>query len=253
MIIGDEYPYLIPRRLNGRAHKFIRNSKPYSTFRIQAIYRLTRGLLCASRTGRHSAEPTDRRYRCKLVNGYRRHSNERCRRREMHRRNTIRREEGRFACRRSDSGRDRWRRRCAKSDSDLSDGLGADVIYDGVAGPGLEELIWATKRFGHVIVYGHLGAMKHETSLPLGACFLRGLNVHASFRIHNFTGYPKLGLPAKKDAVKRAKKFVFENLALARVVPKVDRVFSGLDEYAAAHRYMEMNAQIGRIVISLSE
>ena len=136
---------------------------------------------------------------------------------------------------------------------DVSDGIGADVIYDAVAGPGLEELIWATKRFGHVIVYGHLGAMKDETSLPLGACFLRGLNVHASFRIHNFTGYPKLGLPAKKNAVNRARKFVFENLATGRVVPKVDRIFSGLDEYAAAHRYMEMNAQIGRIVISLSE
>jgi NADPH:quinone reductase-like Zn-dependent oxidoreductase len=40
----------------------------------------------------------------------------------------------------------------------FTDGLGAEVIYDAVGGPGLEELIWAAKRFGHVIAYGQLGA-----------------------------------------------------------------------------------------------
>ena len=95
----------------------------------------------------------------------------------------------------------------------LTDGLGAEVIYDAVGGPGLEELIWATKRFGHVIVYGQLGAMDDKTSLPLGACFLRGLKVHASFRVYDFTGYPKLGLPARTEAIERAKKFVSDGLA----------------------------------------
>ena len=134
----------------------------------------------------------------------------------------------------------------------LTDGLGAEVIYDAVGGPGLEELIWATKRFGHIIVYGQLGAMDDKTSLPLGACFLRGLKVHASFRVYDFTGYPKLGLPARTEAIERAKKFVSDGLASGLFPPMVDRVFLGLDEYVAAHRYMEMNAQIGKIVISLS-
>jgi len=35
---------------------------------------------------------------------------------------------------------------------DITDGLGADVVYDAVAGPGLEELVWATKQLGQVIV-----------------------------------------------------------------------------------------------------
>jgi NADPH:quinone reductase-like Zn-dependent oxidoreductase len=57
---------------------------------------------------------------------------------------------------------------------EITGGDGVDVVYDGVGGPGLEELVWATRRFGHVIVYGHLGAMEDTTPLPLGACFLRG-------------------------------------------------------------------------------
>ena len=67
----------------------------------------------------------------------------------------------------------------------LTDGLGAEMIFDAVGGLGLEELIWATKRFGHIIVYGQLGAMDDKTSLPLGACFLRGLKVHARFRVYD--------------------------------------------------------------------
>src|SRR6202023_2980335 len=46
---------------------------------------------------------------------------------------------------------------------ELTEGLGAEVIYDAVAGPGLEELIRATKRSGQVVVYGHLGAMESAT------------------------------------------------------------------------------------------
>ena len=134
---------------------------------------------------------------------------------------------------------------------EITEGLGAEVIYDAVAGPGLEELVWATKRSGHVIVYGHLGAMDWPTLLPLGACFLRAIKVHGSFRVFDFTGHPRLGLPAKAKAVERAKKFISDGLLTSLFSAKIDRVFFGLDEYAAAHRYMETNEQIGKIALSL--
>jgi NADPH:quinone reductase-like Zn-dependent oxidoreductase len=135
---------------------------------------------------------------------------------------------------------------------DLTEGLGAEVIYDAVAGPGLKELVWATKRSGHVIVYGHLGAMEHGTLLPLGACFLRDIKVHGSFRVFHFTGHPRLGLQAQSEAIERAKKFIFDGLASKRFLARIDRVFVGLDQYAAAHRYMETNDQIGKIAIALT-
>jgi NADPH:quinone reductase-like Zn-dependent oxidoreductase len=133
----------------------------------------------------------------------------------------------------------------------VTEGFGAEVVYDAVGGPGLEELVWATKRYGHVIVYGQLGAMDQGTMLPLGACFLRGVRVHAGFRVFDFTGHPKLQLPVRTDAIERAKRVVSEGLASGRFAPKIDRVFVGLDKYSAAHRYVEQNCQIGKVVVSL--
>jgi NADPH:quinone reductase-like Zn-dependent oxidoreductase len=135
---------------------------------------------------------------------------------------------------------------------DLTDGLGAEVIYDAVAGPGLEELVWATRRSGHIIVYGHLGAMEYGTSLPLGACFLRAIKVHGSFRVFDFTGHPRLGLRANSEAVERAKTFIADGLASKIFSPRIDRVFVGLEQYAAAHRHLETNDQIGKIAIALT-
>jgi len=134
----------------------------------------------------------------------------------------------------------------------MTEGLGAEVIYDAVAGPGLEELVWATKRSGHVIVYGHLGAMEYGTMLPLGACFLRAIQIHGSFRVFDFTGHRRLRLQAKSEAIERAKKFISDGLASKLFSAKIDRVFVGLDEYPAAHRYLETNAQIGKIAVALS-
>jgi NADPH:quinone reductase-like Zn-dependent oxidoreductase len=71
---------------------------------------------------------------------------------------------------------------------DLTDGLGADLIYDGVGGPGLEEMVWATRRLGWVIVYGTLGNHREATRLPLGACFIRGVKVYAGVTLFDFTG-----------------------------------------------------------------
>jgi len=135
---------------------------------------------------------------------------------------------------------------------EITGGDGVDVVYDGVGGPGLEELVWATKRFGHVIVYGYLGAMENTTPLPLGACFLRGLNLHTSFRIFDFTGHSRLGIPPNREAIARAKKFVFDGLASKLFQPKIDRVFVGLEEYAAAHDYLGTNAHIGKIIVALN-
>jgi len=136
---------------------------------------------------------------------------------------------------------------------DLTGDDGADVIYDGVAGPGLEELVWATRKFGHVIVYGYLGAMDEMTPLPLGASFLRGLNLHASYKIFDFTGHPRLGIPRQRGVLKRAKRFVFDGLEAGKFVPRIDRVFNGLDQYVAAHQYLGTNAQTGKILVSLED
>jgi NADPH:quinone reductase-like Zn-dependent oxidoreductase len=88
--------------------------------------------------------------------------------------------------------------------------------------------------------------------LPLGACFLRGLNLHASYKIFDFTGHGRLRIPPNRGAIERAKRFVFDGLASGLFKPKIDRVFAGLEEYAAAHHYMGTNAQVGKIIVALN-
>jgi NADPH:quinone reductase-like Zn-dependent oxidoreductase len=135
---------------------------------------------------------------------------------------------------------------------EITDGKGADIVYDGVAGPGLEELVWATRRLGSVIVYGYLGAMDATTRLPLGACFLRGINLYPCFKVFHYTGNPKVGSSGNPAAVKRAKSFISAGLASGVLNPAIDRVFDGLEEYAAAHQYIAANTRAGKIVVSLS-
>jgi len=134
---------------------------------------------------------------------------------------------------------------------DLTDGLGADLIYDAVGGPGLEELVWATKRLGRIIVYGALGNGTEETRIPLGACIIRGVKVYVGVTIFDFTGNRRLGIPPDPAAVKRAKAFIAEGLATEIFRPKIDRVFVGLEKYRLAQQYMETPDRKGKVVVSL--
>jgi NADPH:quinone reductase len=134
---------------------------------------------------------------------------------------------------------------------EITDGEGADVVYDGVAGPGLEELVWSIRRRGSVIIYGYLGAMDAITRLPLGACFLRGINLYPSFKVFDYTGNPKLGICGNSAAVERAKSFIAAGLSCGILKPTIDRVFHGLDAYAAAHQYLADNSRAGKVIVSL--
>ena len=134
---------------------------------------------------------------------------------------------------------------------DITKGLGADLIYDAVGGPGLEELAWATKRLGRIITYGALGAGDEETRLPLGACFFRGVKMYAGITIFDYTGNRRLGLVPKQRAITRAKEFITKGLAARNFTPRIDRVFNGLGEYQLAHQYMATNGRTGKVIISL--
>jgi NADPH:quinone reductase-like Zn-dependent oxidoreductase len=135
---------------------------------------------------------------------------------------------------------------------EITDGTGADLIYDPIAGPGLEALAAATKPLGHLVVYGALGAVTETTPLPLWALFTRTVKLHAGYKVFDFTGHAGLAIPRNEKATERAKQFILEGLAAGDFQPRIDRIFDGLDQYADAHRYMESNAQTGKIVVRLA-
>ena len=120
-----------------------------------------------------------------------------------------------------------------------------------IAGPGLEELVWATKRLCQVIVYGALGGRGGATPLPFGACFLRGAKIYGGFRIFDYTGNVRLGLPANQQLIAKAKSYLGTGLASGSFTAKIDRVFHGLGSYAAAHQYFESQDDVGKVVVSL--
>jgi len=118
-------------------------------------------------------------------------------------------------------------------------GHGADLIFDPVAGPEVEELCRGLAYHGRLFVYGRLNPA--PTTFPVGLGLAKGITLRAYsiFEIVNF--------PARFARVKDA---VHAGLEQGIYRPAVARTFA-LDEIVAAHRYMESNAQTGKIVVTV--
>jgi NADPH:quinone reductase-like Zn-dependent oxidoreductase len=121
--------------------------------------------------------------------------------------------------------------------NEITGGKGARIVFDPVAGKGLEILAAAAAPNGIIFEYGALAA--EATPFPLFAVLSKHLTVK---------GYTLFELVSDPAAVAIAKKYVFDKLAAGEFKPRVDKTFP-LSEIVAAHRYMESNAQIGKIVV----
>jgi NADPH:quinone reductase-like Zn-dependent oxidoreductase len=121
----------------------------------------------------------------------------------------------------------------------LTDGKGADAVFDAVAGPDLGQLIAATAPAATLVVYGGLGGA--TASFPVMPLLARGLTIRG------------LGLSSiTRDDAKLAalKDFVIGGLAAGSLRPTIARVFP-FAEIAEAHRYLEAGAQVGKIVVTI--
>jgi NADPH:quinone reductase-like Zn-dependent oxidoreductase len=123
---------------------------------------------------------------------------------------------------------------------EITGGRGARVVFDPVAGKGLEALAAATAASGMIFEYGALAA--EPTPYPLFAALSKHLT------IKGYTLFEVLVNPAE---FAKAKQYVFDHLEKGDFKPKIDRTFP-LGEIVQAHEYMESNAQIGKIVVTVS-
>ena len=119
----------------------------------------------------------------------------------------------------------------------ITDGQGADVVFDPVAGPMITELAKATKPGRTVFIYGALAA--EPTPFPMMEALGRGLSVR---------GYTLFEVTSKLELMAEACAYITQHLEAGRYVPRVAKTFD-LDQIVEAHRYMESNAQIGKIVV----
>lgn len=121
---------------------------------------------------------------------------------------------------------------------EITTGRGARVAFDAVGGPPLTQLLGAMAPSGVVIVYGMLAGASVELMLPqlmLNNLTLRGYSADLLVR----------------QAATRAEMVNYVACGLARgaLRPVIDRTFD-LTDIVAAHRHLESNAQLGKIVVT---
>jgi NADPH:quinone reductase-like Zn-dependent oxidoreductase len=122
---------------------------------------------------------------------------------------------------------------------EITGGKGARVIFDPVAGPFLEKLAEAAEIGGIVFEYGLLSMQ--PTPFPLFAALGKGLSIR---------GYSLMEITRNPEKLPAAKKYVFDRLADGRFHPKVARIFP-FAQTVEAYKYLESNAQVGKVVISV--
>ena len=120
----------------------------------------------------------------------------------------------------------------------ITGGAGARVIFDPIYGPIVNDHIKAACREGIVFVYGVLDF----TPLTLNA----GGMLRKQIRLQGYTLGPMLADPARRT---RAVDAVTSHLELRDFAPIVDAYFP-LDAIQDAHRRLESNRQIGKVVVT---
>ncbi|MDO8826403.1 zinc-dependent alcohol dehydrogenase family protein [Methylophaga sp.] len=120
----------------------------------------------------------------------------------------------------------------------ITDGKGADMVFDPVAGPALTELADACGRFAQLFIYGVLDT--EMTPFPLLAALSKGLTVR---------GYTLFEITQDAKRLQHGIEFIEQGIAAGQLKPVIAKTFT-LDDIVAAHQYMESNQQIGKIVVT---
>ena len=122
---------------------------------------------------------------------------------------------------------------------EITSGKGARIVFDPIGGEGLEALAAATAENGIIFEYGALAT--EPTPYPLFAALRKHLTIK---------GYTLFEVVTDPKALAKAKQYVFDHIAAGDFKPRIDKTFP-LSQIVEAHRYMESNAQIGKIVVTV--
>ena len=120
---------------------------------------------------------------------------------------------------------------------EISGGKGARVIFDPVGGDYLETLAQAAAPHGTIYLYGFLSGSSN--GYPMSG-FGKSVALEG-YTFNVFRGTPKW------EAMKT---YIQAKLADGTLVPKIDKTFP-LKDVVEAYTYLESNAQVGKIVITI--
>jgi NADPH:quinone reductase-like Zn-dependent oxidoreductase len=122
---------------------------------------------------------------------------------------------------------------------EITGGKGARLVFDPVAGKGIEALAAATAHGGIIFEYGALAP--EPTPFPLRTAMSRAVSIR---------GYILFEVTSDPERFAAAKRYIYDKLESGAFKPKIAKVFP-LAEIVEAHRYMQSNAQVGKIVVTV--
>jgi NADPH:quinone reductase-like Zn-dependent oxidoreductase len=119
---------------------------------------------------------------------------------------------------------------------EITSGKGARIVFDPIGGGIVESLAAATAPKGIIFEYGALAP--EPTPYPLFTALAKGLTIRG-YTLFELTPDP---------VFPKAKQYVFDHLASGAFKPVIATTFP-FAQLIEAHRYMESNAQVGKIVV----
>ncbi len=122
---------------------------------------------------------------------------------------------------------------------EITGGKGVRIIFDPIAGPLLEALAEAAAPHGILFEYGALSGQ--PTPFPLFAALSKWLTIR---------GYTLMEITSAPEKLAAAKKYAYDRLQDGRFRPRVAKIFS-FSQTVDAYKYLESNAQVGKIVITV--
>jgi NADPH:quinone reductase-like Zn-dependent oxidoreductase len=121
----------------------------------------------------------------------------------------------------------------------VTDGAGARIVFDPIGGPIVKQFADGMARGGLFIAYGVLSP--DPTPFPVWESIRNALSLR---------GYSFRELARDETRRNAAVRFINAALASGGLRPRVARTFP-LESIADAHRYLESNAQFGKVVVTV--
>jgi len=121
----------------------------------------------------------------------------------------------------------------------ITGGKGARLVFDPVGGPYVETLAQAMAPRGILFIYGGLSGQ--PTPYPHWSAAFKGLSLRG-WVASEIWNHPERFEPAKA--------LILQGLKGGQLKPVIDKTFS-LDDIVEAHRYLESNQQVGKVVVTV--
>lgn len=123
---------------------------------------------------------------------------------------------------------------------------GVDIIFDPIGGAMINTWYQVAKLTGYIIHYGLLDIS--DAAVPMMPALANAVKLD-SYIIFEYTGHKAMGLARNPEAIARATQYIIPGFEKGIFTPVIAKSFP-LAAVADAHRYLESNQQVGKVVVT---